>query len=213
MKPVYKIALVLLSLILLGLALILLSYFQIEQQQRWTWDELDSLPREKACLVLGAARYTANGQENLYFKYRIHAAQRVFAAGKCTHLVVSGDNRFAHYNEPEEMKQSLMRLGVPEARITCDYAGGRTLDSVLRFQRIFGQSSGIVISQKFHNQRALYIGQAHGLRLHGFNAQDVPLAIGIKTELREILARVRAFLDVHILHTEPRHGGEQLSLD
>lgn len=170
------------------------------------------LPVEKACLVLGTSKYLSSGRENLFYTFRIAAAKQVYAAGKCSVIVVSGDNRRKDYNEPEAMKQSLVKQGVPADRIYCDYAGGRTLDSVIRFKHIFGQTSGIVISQQFHNARAIYIGEGHGIELTGFNAREVGAYGGLRTKVREVLSRVRAVADVEILESEPRHYGEAVRL-
>ena len=87
--------------------------------------------------------------------------------------MVSGDNRHANYSEPEEMKASLVSRGVPASDIYCDYAGGRTLDSVVRFKQIFAYAYGIVISQEFHNERAIYLAEHYGVKLEGFNAREV----------------------------------------
>jgi len=163
-------------------------------------------------LVLGTAKYLVGGGENLFYSYRIAAARDAYAAGKCAKLVVSGDNRHRSYNEPQTMKKSLIEQGVPADDIYCDYAGGRTLDSVVRFKHIFGQSSGIVISQEFHNVRAIYIGRANGIELTGFNAREVATYNAFRTKMREVFSRALAVLDVQLLHSEPRHYGEKIPL-
>lgn len=170
------------------------------------------LPVAKVCLVLGTSKYLSSGRENLFYKFRIEAARQVYEAGKCSVIVVSGDNRREDYNEPEDMRQSLVERGVPANRIHCDYAGGRTLDSVVRFKHIFGQTTGILISQQFHNARAIYIGKGHGVELTGFNAQEVGAYGGFRTKVREVLSRVRAVADVEVLGSEPRHYGEPVRL-
>jgi SanA protein len=179
--------------------------------RQYTENRVDDLPVERACLVLGTAKFLVGGGENLFYSYRIAAARDAYAAGKCAKLVVSGDNRHKSYNEPQTMKKSLIEQGVPAGDIYCDYAGSRTLDSVVRFKHIFGQSSGIVISQEFHNVRAIYIGRANGIKLTGFNAQEVPTYNAFRTKLREVFSRVLAVLDVE-LHSEPRHYGEKIPL-
>lgn len=199
-------------LTLLLSCLIVAANLRVMRYQRWTTDELEALPVEKACLVLGASKHLPDGRMNLFFKHRIEAAAEVYHAGKCAVLVVSGDNRYEGYNEPEDMKQSLVARGVPAVRIHCDYAGGRTLDSVIRFKRIFGQTSGIVVSQRFHNARAAYIGESHGIRLHGFNAEGLDAYRGLRTMTREIFSRVRAVIDVELLRSEPKHAGAPIAL-
>jgi len=170
------------------------------------------LPVAKVCLVLGTSKYLSSGRENLFYKFRIEAARQVYEAGKCSVIVVSGDNRREDYNEPEDMRESLVEQGVPVDKVHCDYAGGRTLDSVVRFKHIFGQAAGIVISQQFHNARAIYIGKGHGIELTGFNAREVGAYGGFRTKVREVLSRVRAVADVEILGSEPRHYGEPVRL-
>lgn len=124
----------------------------------------------------------------------MHAAYLAYTSGKCAKFIVSGDNRHHDYNEPDMMKDSLSKLGIPTENIYCDYAGGRTLDSVIRFKMVFGQSSGIVISQQFHNARAIYIGKSHNISLIGLNAEDPTAFSSFKTKFREVFSRTRAFL-------------------
>lgn len=173
---------------------------------------VDELPKEKACLVLGSSKHLSNGDLNLFYQYRIEAARNVYAAGKCSQLVVSGDNRRNDYNEPEEMKKSLIALGVPADAIHGDYAGGRTLDSVLRFRYVFGQTSGIVVSQEFHNERAIYLARNHGMTLTGYNAREVDAYNGFRTKVREIFSRAMAVADIEILHSKARHYGPRIAL-
>jgi SanA protein len=173
--------------------------------------EVDRLPHARVGLVFGTTD-RVQGRENLYFRYRIDAAERVWKAGKVDTLIVSGDNRSRYYNEPEKMKQALMARGVPAARVVCDYAGLRTLDSVVRAREVFGATSLLVISQRFQNERAIYLARAHGIDAHGFDARDVRSQAGFKTRLREVGARVKMWLDVHILHTRPKHLGEKIPL-
>jgi SanA protein len=162
-------------------------------------------------LVFGTTdRY--KGRENRYFRYRIDAAVEVWKAGKVETLIVSGDNRTKFYNEPEKMKAALIEEGVPASRIVCDYAGLRTLDSVVRAKKIFGADKILVISQRFQNERAIYLAQANGIEAFGFNAEDVELQAGYKTKIREVGARVKMWLDVNFLDTAPAHLGEKVEL-
>jgi len=175
------------------------------------YDDVANLPDTDVGLILGTT-HSIHGRENLYFRYRIDAAVRVWKAGKLKTLIVSGDNRSQYYNEPEKMKQALIQRGVPADRIVCDYAGLRTFDSVVRAKEIFGTDSLLVISQRFQNERAIYIAKAHGLEAYGFNAQDVEPQVGFKTKIREVGARVKMWLDVNFLDTRPRHLGEKVEL-
>jgi len=175
------------------------------------FDDVEAMPKTRVGLVFGTTD-RVNGLENLYFRYRIDAAERVWKAGKLGVLIVSGDNSNKYYNEPAKMKQALIDRGIPAGRIVCDYAGLRTFDSVVRAKEIFGLDSIVFISQRFQNERAIYLAQAHGMNAIGFNARNVETHAGIKTKLREIGARVKMWLDVHFLGTRPRFLGEKIDL-
>ena len=175
------------------------------------FDEVSGVPATPVGLVLGTTD-RVNGQENLYFRYRIDAAVRVWKAGKLKTLIVSGDNRSPYYNEPEKMKQALVERGIPSNRIVCDFAGLRTLDSVVRAKEIFGTHSILIISQRFQNERAIYLAKANGIEAYGFNARDVETQAGLKTRVREVGARVKMWLDVNFLNTRPSHLGEKIGL-
>lgn len=202
----------LLMLLTTLLALILYSNVAISDFDRYTFDTPDKLPKVCCAIVLGTSKWLSNGRENRYYKNRIVAAHFLYKAGKCTKIIVSGDNRTDSYNEPRSMKEDLVRMGVKEEDIICDYAGLRTLDSIIRFKEVFGQSQGIVVSQKFHNSRAIYVARANGIELYGFNAVDVDRYNGLKTKLREIASKFVCFLDVHVLHTSPKHLGPEITI-
>jgi SanA protein len=163
-------------------------------------------------VVLGVSARQANGRANLFFLPRMEAASALFKAGKVKALIVSGDNGSQGYDEPTEMKRVLVQMGVPEEWIVCDYAGFRTLDSVVRAKEVFGQSQMIFVSQRFHNVRAIYLARAFGIEAWGLNAADVPVALSVKTFLREKLACVKAVLDVNVLGTRPKFLGEKVAV-
>jgi SanA protein len=175
------------------------------------FSDVSELPATRVGLVFGTTD-RVNGRENLYFRYRIDAAVKVWQAGKIETLIVSGDNRSRYYNEPEKMRQALVQRGIPADRIVCDYAGLRTLDSVVRSKEIFGADSIVFISQRFQNERAIYLAKAHGIQAYGFDARDVHTQAGLKTKFREIGARVKMWLDVNFLNTRPKHLGEKEAL-
>lgn len=175
------------------------------------YDRADHIPKRRVGLVLGASK-DAHGGVNLFFLYRVRAAAALYHAGKVRQLLVSGDNSRDGYDESSDMRVALVALGVPDSCITSDFAGLRTLDSVVRCKRIFGVDSVTVISQQFHNERALYLASHHGLEAIAFNAEDVPSWYATKTNLREWLARVKAVLDVHVFDTDPKYLGKKESL-
>ncbi|MEK7952436.1 SanA/YdcF family protein [Luteolibacter soli] len=175
------------------------------------FDDVSKVPAGKVALLFGTDdRF--QGRENLYFRYRIDAAEALWKAGKIRLILVSGDNSEKYYNEPEKMKKALIERGIPKDRIVCDYAGLRTLDSVVRAKEVFGLTDVLFISQRFHNERAAYLAMANGMTCVGFNARDVAGQGGLKTKLREVGARVKMWLDVRILGTKPKHLGEKIPL-
>jgi SanA protein len=163
----------------------------------------------KVALLLGTSRYTVRGTTNLYFKYRIDAAVKLYQSGKIKHIIVSGDNSLKEYNEPREMLEALIQKGIPENDITLDFAGFRTLDSVVRGKKVFGQNKFIVISQKFHVERALFIANKYEIDAIGFAAQDPPGKYSKKTKIREVFAKTKAVIDLYIIHKEPKFLGEK----
>lgn len=175
------------------------------------FNDVGQMPDNKVCLLLGTSRLLRSGKPNQYFSNRILAANQLYRAGKIQYIVISGDNGRQGYNEPKEMKAELVKLGVPAEKIYLDYAGFRTYDSVYRLRDIFGQSSFTVISQEFHNRRAIYIAQALGLQAVGFNANDVDAYNGFKTQLREKFARVKVFIDL-LMKKKPRFLGEKIAI-
>jgi len=198
--------------LLLGIAFIAYAYYTASWASRGKlFNDVAKLPAAKVGLVFGTSdRY--KGRENKYFRYRIDAAVAVWNAGKVESLIVSGDNRSEYYNEPQKMKDALMEEGVPDDRIVCDYAGLRTLDSVVRAKKIFGANTILVISQQFQNERAIYLAKANGMNAYGYNAQDVQFEAGFKTKVREVGARVKMWLDVNFLDTKPTHLGNKVPL-
>jgi len=201
------------AIILLMLGILGANYWIENSTKSYIFDETAAIPANKVGLLLGTNPLVQGGRRNLYFEYRIRAAAALYHAKKIRYIIASGDNHTKSYNEPEAMQAALMQRGVPEKAIYLDYAGFRTLDSVVRCAEIFGQQSFTVISQRFHNQRAIYIAQQKGLQAVGFNAADVQLRYsGIKTMVREYLARVKALLDVHITHKSPKFLGKPIHI-
>lgn len=172
---------------------------------------METLPYNKVGLLLGTSKYLSDGRINLYYQYRIDAALQLYKAGKIKYIVVSGDNSRVTYNEPQTMYEDLIRAGVDSTHIYLDYAGFRTFDSIIRLREIFGQSKATVISQQFHNERAVYIASRENMDVIAFNARDVNQNAGIKTQLREKLARVKVFADF-IFHTKPKFLGKRVNI-
>ena len=160
---------------------------------------IKDLPSNDVALVLGTSKSLPNGKENLFFRYRMEAAARLYREGKVKYLILSGNNDSEYYNEPNDMKRYLLRMGVPSEAMMLDYAGFRTYDSILRCKEVFKQQRFTIVSQGFHNARALFLAKHYNLNAVAFAAQDAPEVYSLKTLIREYLARPRAMLDVYIL--------------
>ncbi|MEH6512446.1 SanA/YdcF family protein [Maribacter arcticus] len=176
-----------------------------------TYSDINTIPPNRVGLVLGTSNRISNGSSNPYYTYRIDATVALYKAGKIKFILVSGDNGSIYYNEPNTIKKDLIKAGIPEEVIFLDYAGFRTLDSMVRAKFIFGLDNVTVISQKFHNERAIYIAHQKGLKAIGFNAQDLSTSQGFKVHLREYLARVKVFIDM-ILNTQPKFYGATIEI-
>lgn len=173
------------------------------------YSEVITIPQNNVGLLLGTSPKLKNGNNNLYFDYRILAAIELYKAGKIKYILISGDNRREDYNEPEEMKKALMQKGISEKSIYLDYAGFRTLDSVVRAKEVFGQNRLTIISQRFHNERAIYLAEKNGINAIGYNAKDVNAYSGLKTNIRELFARVKMFIDL-ATDKQPHFLGEKI---
>lgn len=169
---------------------------------------VENVPYHDAGLVLGTGKSTRHGTPNLHFQQRIDAAATLYRSGKVRHLLVSGDNHVAGYDEPADMRAALVAAGVPANAITCDYAGFRTLDSVVRAKRVFGLSSCTIVSEEFHCPRALWIATHQGLDAVAFAAPELQSRRWmLQVKAREALARVLCGLDLYVLHTGPKFPG------
>jgi SanA protein len=202
------------TIFLLGCFVILLisNYWINSSTQKQIYTDFNTIPSRKVGLVLGASKKSVRGTANMYFTYRMLAAYELFKAKKVQYLLVSGDNHVKGYDEPSDMRETLMALGVPDSCIVLDYAGFRTLDSVVRCNDVFGEDSVTIISQEFHNQRALFIANKHGINAIAFNAKEVNKNYSFKTKVREYFARVKCVLDIYVLYTSPKFLGHKITI-
>lgn len=175
------------------------------------YEDMETLPQRDVALVLGTARSTSGGMNEFYLA-RIEAAADLFHAGKVLHIIVSGSNPSRYYNEPVQMKRDLVDRAVPADSITEDRAGFRTLDSIVRADRVMGQRAFTVVSQRFHAVRAVYIGMHFGLDVVAYCAEQPPEGEIYTSYLREYGARFKALLDVNLLNTQPRHLGDRIPI-
>lgn len=181
------------------------------QSKAFLFSDVDKIKPVKTGLVLGTSKYLGNGSINPFYENRIIAAHNLYAHHKIKQLILSGDNSKIDYNEPQDMKDDLIEMGIPDSIIFLDYAGFRTFDSMVRLKAIFNQDSAIVISQQFHNERAIYIAQQKNIFVYGFCAKDVSQSLGIGTYVREYFARVKVFLDL-LLNKQPKFYGPSVKL-
>ena len=202
---------ILLALFAIAVLIPALCYFWITVSSApYLYDDIDALPARPLAVVLGTAKYTTDGRINLYYRARIEAAAELYRRGKVQYLIVSGDNRTLAYNEPAQMRSDLIKAGVAADHIQPDYAGLRTLDSVLRADKVFGSRDYIIVSQPFHNARAVFLARKNGQQVIAYNAADPAiLQYRLKTQVREIAARLRAVWDV-LRGTEARHYGDPI---
>ena len=203
------------TILILAISSLLFTFFanyRIEKStEEFVTDKLEILPKTKVAVVLGTAPNLVGGYQNYYFTYRIEAATKLYKSGKVTHFILSGDHGRKNYNEPEAMKQALVQNGIPANVIYLDHAGFRTLDSMIRAKEIFGQNEFIVVSQEFHNERAVYIARQNGIKAFGYNAKDVNKHTGLKTNIREYFARTKVFID-SFFNVQPKFLGEKIEI-
>lgn len=207
-------SMILICLALISLTILVVSYKYVETVASGrVYGNTDDIPYNKVGLLLGTNPIGPSGGPNYYFTYRIEAAVKLFKAGKISYILVSGDNHSKAYDEPACMKNALMERGIPESVIYLDYAGFRTLDSIIRAKEIFGQDSYTIISQKFHNERAICLARHYGISAIGFNAKDVRMAAtNLKISIvRESLARVKMYIDI-LFNKQPKFLGEQIEI-
>lgn len=208
-KWVYRFSLI----SLIGLLFCLgVNWYVGKFSEDYIFDDFNKVPATEVALVLGTGPKVSDGRDNLFFLYRIQAANDLYQNGKVEKLLLSGDNSREDYNEPQAMKDALIDLGVLEEDIVLDFAGFRTLDSVVRAQEVFGVGEMVVVSQEFHNERALFVARNMGINAYGYNAKSPNFGVAPRVFMREILARVYMVWDVYINETEPKYLGEEVEI-
>jgi SanA protein len=173
--------------------------------------DVNKVPFCKTALLLGTNPKTRGNRLNLFFQFRMEAIAKLYKAGKIKYVIVSGDNSRSKYNETDEMRAYLVGLGMPDSVIYSDFAGFRTLDSVVRCKEIFGQDSIMIVSQLFHNERAVYLANKFDMYAVGFNAKSPMARYSIKTYVREYFARLKVFIDL-LFGVKPKFLGEKIKI-
>jgi len=202
----------LLTLIMCSLFVIFVTWINVaitKTGNSYIYNSIDSIPHNHCALVLGTSKYLWNGKRNLFYTNRIKAAVELYNHNKVDYIIVSGDNRNRNYNEPITMYNDLIAAGIPNKKIVLDYAGFRTLDSVVRGKEVFGQDKFTIVSQLFHNQRAIFIARNKGIEAIAFNAGDDSESLAFKVQMREIAARVLVVFDM-ITSKQPHFLGEKV---
>ena len=200
----WRLALTAIVLVVSAVACVLLCDMRVEAVAKGRhYDDVNKIPHRNVGLLLGTSKYTIFGRDNEYYQRRIEATYELYSKGKIDTILISGDNSKKDYNEPETMMADLVALGVPKDRLVLDYAGFRTLDSVVRAKNVFGRDSVTIISQEFHNVRALYLAENVGVDAIAFNALYPIYRKSVKIIIREKLARVKVVLDV-LLGVKPK---------
>ena len=173
--------------------------------QPYIYDEVQSLPHRQVGVVLGTSKYYRTGVINQYYLYRIQGAINAYNSGKVKYLLLSGDNAQQSYNEPSTMRRDLIAAGIPSSDIVLDYAGFRTLDSIVRTRKVFDTNDFIIITQRFHCERALFIALHMGIQAQCFAVPSPKNMLSVRS--REIFARLGALTDLYLLKREPRFLG------
>ena len=201
-------------LILLGfLGLLLTTYLAYhinKETEAYIYDRVEELPSTYTALVLGAS-VRRNGELSTMLRDRVESALLLYNKGKIKRFLVSGDNRTTNYNEPVAMKKYLLERGVPEEDIFMDFAGFDTYDSVYRASYIFEVDSAIVVSQRFHLPRAVYIARSMGLNFYGYNGDRREYELESRNRFREVAANVKAWIEL-LIDKEPHFKGDKIPI-
>ncbi|GAK86770.1 SanA protein [Vibrio ponticus] len=204
---VFKIGKVLLlCTLLMAAALFAIDRWVSAQTQKQLYFSVDEVKPHNVAVVLGTSKYLGKVL-NEYYVHRIDAAIELYQNNKVTNFLLSGDNAHRSYNEPWTMKRDLLRAEIPDERIYLDYAGFRTLDSVVRAKEIFDTDNFLIISQKFHCERALFIANFHNIQANCLAVSGPTKHSGYKVRLREVFARAKAVLDLYITQAKPKFLG------
>lgn len=201
-SKILVVALVLLPLSIAGILAGVDTWITRSSKDR-VYSSVEAVPPREYALVLGTSPALPDGRPNLYFARRMDAAARLYHHGRVRRLILSGGAGPGEFDEPAAMQKAMVARGLPEDVLILDPAGYRTLDSVVRAREIFNLREVTVVSQEFHIQRALFIAERRDLEAIGFAADDVSGFGGIKVNLRELLARLKAVLDLYLLDTQP----------
>ena len=211
--PRKLVALIVSVIVVFALSLNIVDSYISSFSKQYCYDTLEVIPEHNVGLILGTSRILPNGKLNSYYNLRIDAAVNLFKHNKVKYFLISGDNSRKDYDEPAMIKNDLITKGIPENIIYRDYAGFRTLDSIIRANIIFNLNDFTIISQKFHNERAIFLARNNNLKAIGYNAKmpgDGKQRLVVL--LREKLARIMAVLDLYVFNTQPKFLGDPIEI-
>ncbi len=194
-----------------SISIFLSDYIVKSTTKQQIYANVNNIPYNKVGMVLGTSKYLKSGNQNAYYTYRINATVDLYKNGKIDYVLISGDNSTIYYDEPNTFKKDLIKKGIPANKIFLDYAGFRTLDSVVRAKKVFGQNKLTIISQKFHIERALYIANHKDIDAVGYEASKVNTKYGFRTLVREKFARVKLMIDL-LFNVQPKFLGEPVKI-
>ena len=192
-------------LIVIALCILIMYLFISIYSKKYIYNSIEEM-------VLGTSKYLYDGRVNMYFKFRMDAAYELYKSGKIKFILVSGDNRHISYNEPRQMRLDLIRRGVDKKHIFLDFAGFRTRDSIIRANKVFNLTNFTIVSQPFHNERAILIARQKNIKAIGYNADNVRKLYRIRQFPREIGARVLMIFDI-IFNKPPKFYGDNIIIE
>jgi SanA protein len=197
----------LLTLSLLALSGVLLTRILVMLHAAPRIFSREDVPIKRVAIIFGA-EVKKDGTPSTALRDRVETAVALYQAGRVEKLLMSGDNRFVDYNEPESMRQYAIRLGVPDADIVLDYAGRRTYDTCYRAREIFEVDSAILVTQGFHLPRAIFLCNSFGVDAVGVEADNYYYLKRLRLiwNIRETLATTQAVWDVYVAHPVPVLG-------
>lgn len=192
-----------------GVALIGMCYIMVSANASGhTYDDIEDVPHNTFALLLATSPITPSGEHNFNFDNRIKAAEELYKAGKIEYIIASGGDytklQAIGCDEPQAILDSLIVRDIPADKIILDYDGTRTLNSIAKAKDVYGLDSLTLISQKYHNERAIYLADKYGIEAVGYNAAPSAVQCSrVKNAVREYLARVKMFMEVIIgLHSD-----------
>jgi SanA protein len=190
--------------VLISLPFAARAYVHLAVRER-IYSDVSQTPHCRVALVLGA-NVNRDGSLCPSLASRVDKAIELYRAGKCEKLLMSGDNRFKNYNEPERMRDYAVRHGVSLSHVALDYAGRRTYDSVYRARHIFGIKRMLIVTQAFHVDRAVFLSKHNGIDAFGVGSNN---RADTRAQIRECPACLSAIADVYLLHPHPVMGKKE----